>query len=206
MNISPKNNSVSMKGFSGWKNFKNRISQKILDATPIYTQKESARLLEKWKKIDEKISHPAWNRGILGATALLSQPVIDRFNPRVDDETQFVSMNRTIAKVCVGTGVGIVIRGLIYNLTKSMTNPNGKGRFSKSLLPNKYLNEIGKNETFLKNYRSTLAMIVALAAMSITNFVIDAPLTIFFTNLLNEKNKKLNTKNTLNKKEVENAK
>ena len=208
MNITPVNNNVSMYGKpSGWKNFKNRISQKILDVLPEHTQKESTRLLDKWKNIDDIVSHPAWNRGILGATALFSQPVIDRYNPRVDDETRVVSMNRTIAKVAVGTTVGIVVRDLVYRLTKNMTDINGKTRTSKLLLPKNHLTEIAQNEKFLKNYRSALAMSIALLVMSVTNFAIDAPLTVFFTNLFNDKhNEKKKVKEAKNHgKEVNNV-
>ena len=210
MNITPvNNNNVSMHGLpSGWRNLKNRISQKILDVMPEYTQKESTRLLENWKNIDEVISHPAWNRAILGATAIFSQPVIDRYNPRVDDETRVVSMNRTIAKVAVGTTVGIVVRDLVYRLTKGMTNINGKTRTSKFLLPKRHLTEIAQNEKFLKNYRSALAMSIALLVMCVTNFAIDAPLTVFFTNLFNEKHndKKKKAKESENQgKEVNNV-
>ena len=188
MNILPINNSVSMHGKpSGWKNFKNRISQTLLDAMPEHTQKETARFMENCKNIDDKISHPAWNRAILGATAIVTQPVIDRYNPRVDEDTQVVSRNRTIAKVAVGTTVGIIVRDLVYRMTEHMTNMNGTSRYSKSLLPKEYLNEIAKNEKFLKNYRSALAMSIALLVMCVTNFAIDAPLTIFFTNQLNDK-------------------
>lgn len=68
-----------------------------------------------------------------------------------------------------------------------MTNIQGNSRFSKALLPKKYLKEINDNPKFLKNYRSALAMAIALLAMSVTNFVLDAPLTAFLTNYFNEK-------------------
>jgi len=133
----------------------------------------------------------------MGATALLTQPTIDYYNHRVDDETRTVSKNRTIAKIVAGTLVGMfVVRGPIHKIVKKMTNPLGNGKYSKALLPVKYLEELAKNETYLKNYRATLAMILALCAMSITNFILDAPLTIFFTNLLNEKSGVNNSKNS----------
>ena len=57
------------------------------------------------------------------------------------------------------------------------------------LLPKGSLTDIAGNEKFLKNYRSALAMALALAAMCVTNFVLDAPLTILITNWLNQKGK-----------------
>ena len=180
MNIQPiQNNNISMG--------KRSLGQRIWDAIPQHTQSESAKKLEQWKKIDEFISRPAENRGIMGATALLTQPAIDYYNNKVDEETRRVARNRTIAKIIAGASVGMfVVRGPIYKLITKMTDINGKSRFSKSLLPQKYLTEIGKNEKFLKNYRSALSMAIALVAMCFTNFALDAPFTIFLTNMLNQ--------------------
>lgn len=180
MNIQPiQNDNISMG--------KRSLGQRIWDAIPQHTQSESAKKLEQWKKIDEFISRPAENRGIMGATALLTQPAIDYYNNKVDEETRRVARNRTIAKIIAGASVGMfVVRGPIYKLITKMTDINGKSRFSKSLLPQKYLTEIGKNEKFLKNYRSALSMAIALVAMCFTNFALDAPLTIFLTNMLNQ--------------------
>ena len=183
MNIQPiQNDNISMG--------KKSLGQRIWDAIPQHTQSESAKKLEQWKKIDEFISRPAENRGIMGATALLTQPAIDYYNNKVDEETRRVARNRTIAKIIAGASVGMfVVRGPIYKLITKMTDINGKSRFSKSLLPKKYLTEIGKNEKFLKNYRSALSMAIALVAMCFTNFALDAPLTIFLTNMLNQTTK-----------------
>ena len=68
-----------------------------------------------------------------------------------------------------------------------MTNIGGKSKSSKALLPKKFLGEISKNEKFLKNYRNALSSSLAILAMCVTNFVLDAPLTVFLTNKLNEK-------------------
>lgn len=189
MNIVPanNNNNVSMQG-NWWKNLKNRVGQKTIDMFSEHTAKDSARLREVRNKRNDWISSPMWNRGIMGATALVTQPVIDNYNHRVDEETRTVSRNRTISKIIAGTLVGMfVVRGPIYKAIQAMTNLKGNSKYSKALLPKKYLNEIAKNDAFLKNYRSTLAMVIALGAMCFTNFLLDAPLTIFFTNLLNNK-------------------
>lgn len=190
MNIQPINNSISMQGNQNnfWNSLKRRVSQKAVDAVPKHTVKESAKKIEAWEKIDGFMSRPAENRGIMGATALLTQPAIDYHNHKVDEETRRVARNRTIAKVVAGTGVGMfVVRGPIYKAIQSMTNIQGNSKYSKTLLPKKYLKEIADNPKFLKNYRSALAMAIALGAMCITNFVLDAPLTAFLTNYLNEK-------------------
>lgn len=190
MNIQPINNSISMQGNQNnfWNSLKRRVSQKAVDAVPKHTVKESAKKIEAWEKIDGFMSRPAENRGIMGVTALLTQPAIDYHNHKVDEETRRVARNRTIAKVVAGTGVGmLVVRGPIYKAIQSMTNIQGNSKYSKTLLPKKYLKEIADNPKFLKNYRSALAMAIALGAMCITNFVLDAPLTAFLTNYLNEK-------------------
>ena len=210
MNIQPNYDSVSMHG-KNWNSITDRIMQKILDAVPTATAKESAKKLERWKKTDDVISRPAQNRGILGATALITQPAIDYYNHRVDEETRTVSRNRTIAKIIAGTAVGMfVVRGPIYKAIVNMTDLNGKSKLSKALIPKSQLLDITKNPKFLKNYRSALSMSIALLAMSVTNFVLDAPLTVYLTNMLNDKtlakkdkgaeqNKGMNAENGINK-------
>lgn len=194
MNIQPiQYNNISMQGNpnSNWNKLKHRVVQKILDTTPEVTAKESARKLEKMKKVDEIISKPAENRGIMGLTALITQPAIDSCNHKVDEDTRRVSINRTIAKIIAGTCVGMfVVRGPIYKGIEKMTDIKGSSKYSKALIPKKCFNELYNNPKFLKNYRSALSMGVALLAMCVTNFVLDAPLTIFLTNLLNKKNNK----------------
>lgn len=173
---------------SNWNKLKTRIAQKVIDVIPGHTQKESARKIDKWNRFDNWSSRPDVNRGILGATALVTQPVIDACNHRVDEETRKVSVCRTIAKIIAGTSVGMfVVRGPIYKAITKMTDLKGKSKYSKSLLPKKYLAEIANNEKFLKNYRSALSMSIALAAMCVTNFVLDAPITVALTNLFKDK-------------------
>ena len=194
MNIYPINNNISMQGKPNNPNWFvrqfRRFEQKVLDASPSHTSKESKNSRKNWDKTTFWFSHPMWNRGILGATALLTQPTIDYYNHRVDDETRTVSRNRTIAKIVAGTLVGMfVVRGPVHKLVEKMTNPFGNSKYSKALLPTKYLEEITKKKTYLQNYRATLSMVLALGAMCVTNFVLDAPLTIILTNMLNDKSK-----------------
>lgn len=194
MNIQPNQNNISMNGAAGngynkgsWKALKDRVKQGILDTLPSATFKDE-KAVDKWKKLDEKISKPAENRLIMGASAIVTQPLIDSRNKKVDDETRRVSRNRTIAKILVGTGVGICIRGSCYELVQKMTDLEGKCKRSKSLIPPAYLEEFTKYPKFLKTYRSALSTALAILVMSVTNFVIDAPLTALLTNKLNSKN------------------
>ena len=188
MNINSANNEYNISMYGKYPNWVRRVGQWFLDKSPFHTSKENANSVKNWNKLTYFTSDPMWNRGIMGASALLTQPTIDYYNHRVDEETRTVSRNRTIAKIVAGTLVGMfVVRGPVYKLVEKMTNVKGNGKWSTALIPKELLKELSENETYLKNCRATIAMALALIAMSITNFVLDAPLTIFLTNLLNEK-------------------
>jgi len=187
MYIQPNYNNVNMRGSEKNSGFWKRLKQKALDAIPEATFKDGTKNMAKWKKYDEAASHPAKNRLIMGVTALATQPAIDYYNHKVDKETREVSRIRTIAKILAGTAVGIAVRGSCYKLVTNMTQIKGNGRFSKALLPTKYLKELIEVKKFMDNYKSALSTSLAILAMSVTNFVIDAPLTVFLTNHFNEK-------------------
>ena len=193
MNITPVNSyNVSMQGNNKNPNwFKRqirRVGQVFLDMSPNHTSKDNRETIKHWDNTAKWISNPMWNRGIMGATALLTQPSIDYYNHRVDDETRTVSRNRTIAKIIAGTLVGMfVVRGPVYKAVEKMTDTVGKKKYSQALLPKKFIQELKKNKDALTNYRATIAMFLALLAMCVTNFVLDAPLTIMLTNILNKK-------------------
>ena len=131
MYIQPINYSVNMQGGpspkgdpKSWRKFLDKIQQKIIDTVPEKTFNDLGKRKE-WELINKKISHPATNRLIMGATALATQPAIDYYNHRVDKETREISRNRTIAKIIVGTGVGMAVRGSCYELVKKMTDIKG---------------------------------------------------------------------------------
>lgn len=131
-------------------------------------------------RIGATLSRPDVNRGIMGATAILSQPLIDYYNPDVDKETAKTSTCRTIGKIVAGTTVGCVVRSLCYYGTKAFTSPDplAKG-WRRALMPSRayvrYLN--GKFPDWIKNYRSGISTIIGLMAMLFTNVLIDVPLT-----------------------------
>lgn len=173
------------KSSAWWKKFK----QSVFDLLPNGTFNDSAKNLARWEKFDKAISKPAENRAIMGATAIITQPIIDYKNHKVDEETREVSRNRTIAKIVVGTLVGIIVRGSCYKLVQKMTNISGTGKHSRALIPAKYLEEFKSVQKFLDNYKSALSTGTAIGAMCFTNFAIDAPLTVWLTNKLNAKSK-----------------
>lgn len=208
MNIQPISNTNISMGKAPKKSLPSRcidrIKQKIIDVAPSATIDDSANKISQMTKFDEMMAKPAENRGLMGATAIILQPSIDAMNKKVDDTTRTVSICRTISKIVAGTLVGIAVRGSCYKLVKKMTDINGTGKYSKSLLPKKYIKELSKNEKFLNNYRSALSTATAIVAMCYTNFGIDAPLTIFLTNKLTDKalGDKKNSK--ISQKEVSN--
>ena len=86
-----------------------------------------------------------------------------------------------------------------------MTDIEGVGKYSKSLIPTKYLEEFKNAPKKLKAYRSALATFLAILAMCITNFAIDAPLTVYLTNKFNAKTKAKNAAKQVEVKEVVNG-
>lgn len=190
MNIQPiNNNNISMQGNPNniWNRMTNCVVQKILDVTPQHTVKESKKMMDQLDRIDSFISKPMQNRAIMGATALLTQPFIDYHNKNVDDETRKIAFFNRCAVIIAGTSVGMfLVRGPVYTAVKNMTNVKGGAKYSNTLLPKKYIKELSENEKCLKNYRSALAMGISLGLMSITNFLCDAPATIFLTNLFKD--------------------
>ena len=191
MYIQPVTNSYAQPNFQGEANSSKkwikRVLQKVMDKIPEITLKDNPALRDKLQKIDSKISEPATNRLIMGATAMMTQPWIDYYNHRVDDETRTVARNRTIAKIIAGTFVGMLVRGACYKLVGNMTKLDGTGKYSKALIPKEYIPEFTKYAKKLSNHRSSLATLIAIIAMCFTNFACDAPLTTFLTNRANER-------------------
>ena len=149
MYIQPICNNVNMRGSEKNSSLWKRIKQKILDAAPNATFNDSTRELEKWKKYTGFASHPAKNRFIMGITALATQPTIDYYNHKVDEETREISRCRTIAKIIAGTSVGMAVRGACYNIVEEMTSIKGNKKYSKTLLPSKYLRDLILDDNLL---------------------------------------------------------
>jgi hypothetical protein len=189
MNIQPISTyNISMQSKTPPKNSKgvnkiiDKYTQKILDIFSTKTLKDDFQTIRKMQERDAQMSNPAINRGIMGATAIILQPPIDANNKAVDKETRRMSVCRTVAKIIVGTLVGIMVRGSSHKLISKMTDIEAKGKYSRKLIPKKYFETFKNNPTLLKNYRSALSTGLAILAMCITNFAIDAPLTVYLTN------------------------
>ncbi len=117
----------------------------------------------------------AHQRGILGATALLTQPFIDARNKDVDEKTRKYSVARTIAKIIAGTLTGVAIR---YGCIKAMN--------WKPFLPSRWQS---LTKDVQDQYKNAMGTIVSLVVMLFTNFLIDAPLTKFLTNVMTQNQK-----------------
>ena len=138
--------------------------------------------------VNKEISTPE-NRLILGATALMSQPFIDWHNKSVDENTRKVSVCRTVAKIVAGTFTGYFIRkGCIKAIdkwSKLPTSVDKSGnkikltRLNTLFSPSNAMSDL--SDAFMQ-YNNALGTIVALGVMTITNFLIDAPLTKYLTN------------------------
>lgn len=138
--------------------------------------------------IGENVNSPE-NRLIMGVTAISSQPFIDLYNKDVDEKTRIASCAKTIAKIAVGTTVGVIVRKsaigiakkgcLIPDATKNLK------KWSTVFTPNgvNYADEV----KWVKAHSNTMGTVIGTAAGLVTNFVIDMPLTKFFTNVLIKK-------------------
>lgn len=148
-------------------------------------------------KIGEVI-HSPHQRLILGISALASQPFIDWNNKKADKKTRAVSTARTISKIAAGTLTGVLVRaGAIYTINRfseknlkiidgfqTICQKSPKDIFTPHL---KKITPSISDEEFLKrykNYTNALGTLIAAAVMIFTNFLIDVPLTKYFTDKL----------------------
>ncbi len=130
----------------------------------------------------------------IGGTALLIQPVIDLNNKEVDKDTRWVSAIRSGAKAIVGTATGILVRGACMKATElKLAKRDATGKAIKEagkivVDPNKINKLLGNAfdslnlspkelSDAINRVPSVIGTLVALGAMIITNFALDAPLT-----------------------------
>ncbi|MCQ2957470.1 MAG: hypothetical protein MJ180_01050 [Candidatus Gastranaerophilales bacterium] len=128
-------------------------------------------------KCATKIAGPE-NRLILGVSALASQPFIDYYNKNVDEKTRKYSVCKTIAKIVVGTTVGVIVRSLAIKYSANLL---------KSVDISKTLPNALKNPESRKILQYTIGDILGIAVCLFSNFIIDAPLTKLGTNFLAKK-------------------
>lgn len=181
--IGIKNSFVNSGFYKGLKSFANGAEQAVYDVMPSCIFGEKA---DKFCKSAGRNISSAENRLILGATALISQPFIDFHNRNVDEDTKRVSVCRTIAKIIAGTTTGYTVRKLaIKGIGACSQMPDKNIPKWRTFFTPKNIKEI-KPEAF-KQYKNALGTFISLGVMLFTNFLIDAPLTKFLTNTLNDK-------------------
>jgi len=165
------------------------VTDTLISSIP-KTTVSSKRAIRTINWVGEKFSSPE-NRLILGVTALMTQPFIDANNKKVDEETRKVSIARTVAKIIAGTFTGYFVRAgcikLIDAMTKLPSEVNPKtfgGKWRMLFTPDAAKTGVLKD---LKQYKNAIGTILALVVMLFTNFLIDAPLTKYLTNLFTDK-------------------
>jgi len=182
---------MSIKSIS---NMTNTTIDKIVRKIPAATVKKEG-VLKAIKWTSDHLAAPHNNRLILGATAIIMQPLIDLYNKNVDEKTRKVSVARTLAKIIAGTTTGYFIRyaclkGIEYMTKEPIINNSGKiiNKLQSAIFPK------GVKVTIdgLKHYKNAIGTIAGLGVMLFTNFLIDAPLTKLLTNKFM---KKLDIKN-----------
>ena len=165
--------------------------------------------------------HSPEQRLVLGATALATQPFIDLKNKDVDAETRKTSVARTLAKIVAGTLVGVAVRqaGISFVRKYSQYDPNLCSGLVSSIFVPMFEKVAGASSTNEKSifpiaadklekkfelYRKAMGTFVATIAMIGTNFLLDAPLTKYFTGVFQKSlaNVKLD-ENPVPKKEAE---
>ena len=154
--------------------------------------------------------HAPEQRIILGATGLATQPFIDLNNKNVDKETRKTSAWRTVAKILVGTAVGVAVRylGIAFvkkysqfdtvmknGLVEKIIPKKGKGFFVPMLSP-KSIFPIAEDALIKRfdKYTKAMGLFAATIAMIGTNFLCDAPGTKWLTEKFLNFQKKLDAK------------
>ena len=79
------------------------------------------------------------------------------------------------------------MRGFIHKGVVKMTNMESNSKKSQLLLTKEIIEKIENDIVNINTYRSAVSTCTAIAVMSLfTNFLIDAPLTMYLTNGLNK--------------------
>lgn len=136
------------------------------------------------------------NRAFLGATALITMPLIDAFTIK-DEEKRKDAISKSLAKVIVGCATGIFLRIAIPYLLKSkplyhsialknsqILISEHSNSFKRQFFPKSLYGEQNKDkfQKLYKEYIHNLGNYAAIFVMFFTNFLVDAPCTVFLTN------------------------
>lgn len=161
--------------------FRSSLYDKFFKSLP---EKEIKNAAE-YTKLGHALASPHWNRLVLGCAAVTAQPIIDRYNPRVNEDTAVTAMFRSFSKAIVCTTVGFCVRGATYKVVSKYAHASekeGSTLFTPKEILKEKNSEIQKNK--LKLHKNTLSTVFALGVMLFTNFLLDAPGTTWLTNKL----------------------
>lgn len=164
------------------------IKRRLFEMLPNILTKDSPNL----NNFGNFINRPDVNRAIMGITAIVTQPFIDKHNPDVDKETAETSMCRTTGKIIAGTTVGCIVRAGVYYLINACTSLDPKApKWKKWLMPSENMQRraFNHNNDWFKSYKNVLATALGLGIMLITNPLLDVPLTSMITKKLNNRRK-----------------
>ncbi|MDD3420511.1 MAG: hypothetical protein PHE78_07950 [Candidatus Gastranaerophilales bacterium] len=115
-------------------------------------------------------------RIILGGTALVTQPVIDYYNPMADEKTRKFSVLKTVIKIVVGTVVGTSVRHVGMMYARKVTKGNKFLEKIKNPALKKDLTKIFSNEKDKKNFIGNFGTILGLMGVIVADFTFDMPL------------------------------
>ena len=178
---------INMKSHNDDSSWLTRLEKYVFEKVPKKTFSEQRDKVFFREKCTRLLSNPAIHRFVVGATGCVLQPIIDYYNHKVDKDTREISRNRTIVKIIVGTSVGMFVRGSCFSLIKKLINININKKFNFKIVSDNIIDECKKDEKYLENFQISLSNILAVIVSAFTNFLIDAPLTTFFTDKLNER-------------------
>ena len=162
-----------------------KIIEYIFNRFPQGMTVKSDKKIGHLREIGAKITSPE-NRLIMGVTALASQPFLDLYNKDVDEKTRIVSCAKTIAKIAVGTTVGVIVRKSSIGLAKKWCRiPDSSNTLSKmaTIFTPKGIDFV-KEKKLIDRHSNTMGTVLGTSVGLVTNFVIDMPLTKILTNVL----------------------
>ena len=148
-----------------------------------------------------KLINTPEQRLIVGVTALALQPALDLNNKDVDEDTRILAASKSFGKIIAGTTSGVLVRLAFIKLGEYLTKPGklldplkdlstSKIKEYAKHFPNAFKSANQKlliKDSVVKQYSKTVGNYMAVAALLVTNFLWDAPVTKKLTNYFYKK-------------------
>lgn len=163
-----------------------KIVENMFNKIPNGMTVKNEKNLRRLDWIGKEITSPQ-NRLIMGVTALATQPFIDLKNDKVDEKTRVMSCAKTLAKILVGTTVGVIVRHSAIKLAKQgCKDPaKGLGKWASVFIPEGV--NFQKEADFIAQHKNTIGTVIGTLTGIVTNFIIDMPLTKILTSVFIKK-------------------